>query len=55
MKTVTCPTTGKEIEVTICKPSRRKAHGSIQKSRYQKCFSGAHWIAIDKGDDNVER
>ena len=30
MKTYICPKTGRQIEIKICPPSRRRASGSIQ-------------------------
>lgn len=41
---------GVEVEVTVCKPSRRRAASSIQKARYNKSNQrGAKWLAVDSG------
>lgn len=42
---------GIEVEVTVCKPSRRRAASSIQKPRYSKNSGqrGAKWIAVENG------
>lgn len=41
---------GVEVEVTVCKPSRRRAASSIQKPRYNKNNQrGAKWLAVDSG------
>jgi len=53
MKLYTCPTTGQQIEITICKPSKRKAHASIQKPRYSNPSQGGNWIAKNKESENV--
>ncbi len=40
---------GVQMYVTVCKPSRRKASGSIQGCRHTGNSVGANWIAKDKG------
>lgn len=53
MKFYTCPITGQQVEITVCKPSRRKANSSIQKPRYTDPSKGGNWIAKDKEKENV--
>lgn len=50
METYTVIIDGVEVEVKMCKPSRRRAASSIQKARYNKSNQrGAKWIAKDNG------
>jgi len=40
---------GQTVQVKMCKPSRRRAAGSIQKARYNKGQRGAKWEAQEVG------
>lgn len=40
---------GQVVQVKVCKPSRRRAAGSIQRTRYQKDGRGAKWRAQEAG------
>jgi hypothetical protein len=42
---------GQMVQVKVCKPSRRRAAGSIQRARYQKIGSsrGERWEAREAG------
>jgi hypothetical protein len=40
---------GQVVQVKVCKPSRRRAAGSIQRARYQKDGRGAKWEAREAG------
>lgn len=51
-KTKTVVIAGQEVEVTVCRPSRRKAAGGIQqkpKGRRVSSGRGALWVARDRG------
>ena len=49
MKTYTAIINGMEVEVKVCKPSRRRAASSLQKPKYQKNPQGAKWEAMEHG------
>lgn len=51
MKTYTAIISGEEVEVKVCKPSRRRAASSIQKPKYQKTSGqcGEKWVAKESG------
>ena len=44
---------GEQVEVTICKPSRRKAEATIQQQKRRRHLSGspkaALWVAKERG------
>lgn len=51
METKTVEIHGQMVQVKVCKPSRRRAAGSIQRARYQKIRSsrGERWEAAEGG------